>query len=45
MALLHRWTDIPNFWIGTNLVRVRVDLRFIFFLLDLDQYLDEIDGR
>ena len=26
-----------------NLVRVGVDLRFIFFILDLDQYIDEID--
>ena len=26
-----------------DLVRVRVDLRFIFFTLDLDQYIDEFD--
>jgi len=29
--------------IGIDLVRVRVDLRFMFFTLNLDQYIDEID--
>ena len=45
MVLLYRWTDFPDFWIGTDLVRVGVDLRYIFFLLDLNQYLDGIDGK
>ena len=45
MVQLYRWTDFLDFWIGTDLVRVGVDLRYIFFLLDLDQYLDGIDGR
>jgi len=26
-----------------DLIRVRVDLRFMFFTLDLDQYINEID--
>ena len=26
-----------------DLIGVRVDLRFMFFILDLDQYIDEID--
>jgi len=38
MALLYRWTDFPDFWIGIDLVRVGVDLRYIFLLLDLNQF-------
>jgi len=36
-------TDLRNTWTYMDLVRVRVDLRFIFFTLDLKQYIHEID--
>ena len=34
-------TDLLNTYM--DLVKARVDLRFIFFTLNLDQYIDEID--
>jgi len=34
--------DLLDAWTYMNLVRVGIDLRFTFFTLDLDQYIDDI---